>query len=439
MSKVLTRARNRRSFPPPALLCMNFLTRLIGYSVLLLFVFLAAAFGAQGWLRQQTHRLRAEAIEAKRVQFAAIVRAVTPVHPHWSDADEARLGAMCGGHVAIYGDYIPGPPEDAAILYFDQKLVESPLEPVTARVSFVASPISRLLTTYQRVTVGLLFFGFVLLALGVFAATLSWNASGTEPGSSASAGSSRADIGSLTHLAETSVAQTAALTREREVRQLAEEDAVLKQQMLNQSLEGKVRLGHDLHDGIIQSLYAAGLTIESARALQPENPAEADRRLAQCVQNLNATIRDVRTYITGLAPEHLRQAGFAQAVAALASELGGGRAVNFDLKIDGEATAMLTAEQSTETLQVAREAISNSLRHGGASFVNVRLLKSGREVCLLVQDNGTGFDPGRPGSTGRGLGNMQARAGRIGATVRVESQPGAGTRMILTLPLLPTA
>jgi signal transduction histidine kinase len=304
---------------------------------------------------------------------------------------------------------------------------------VTARVTFAASPISRLLATYQRVTVGLLFFGFALLAVGVAFATLTWR--GTGPGPEIPAGATRADLGSLTRLAETSVAQTAALTKERDVRRLAEEDALFKQQLLNQALEGKVRLGHDLHDGIIQSLYASGLTIESARALVLSDPAEADRRLAQCVEHLNGTIRDVRAYITGLAPEQLRQAGFAQAVTALIHELRGGRAVNFDLKIDPEATARLTAAQSTEALQVAREAISNSLRHGGASFVTVRLHQSDREVCLLVQDNGTGFDPARADGPGHGLGNMQARAGRIGATLRIESQPASGTRVILTLPL----
>ena len=65
--------------------------------------------------------------------------------------------------------------------------------------------------------------------------------------------------------------------------------------------------------------------------------------------------------------------------------------------------------------------------------MTVRLHRSDREVCLLVQDNGTGFDPARVAGEGHGLGNMQARAARAGASVRVESQPGAGTRVILTL------
>lgn len=435
MSKVLTRARKRHSLSALALAPrMNSLTRLIGYSVLLLFVFLAAALGAQSWLRQQTQRLRAEAIEDRRTQFIAAAAALTSSGQDRRPDLEDRLGAVIGGRVFLYGDRVPAPAADPAILYFDQKISDAP-RATTARVTFPAPPTNRLLATYQRVTVGLLVFGVALLLTGAFLAVLTGR--GTEPHSPAPRDASLADIGSLAHLAKTSVAQSAALDHERDFRRLAEEDALLKQQLLNQSLEGKIRLGHDLHDGIIQSLYASGLTIESARSVIKSDPDDADRRLGQCVQNLNATIRDVRTYITGLAPENLRLAGFTQAIQSLTNELRAGRPLDLELKIDDEATALLTQDQSLEVLQVAREAISNSLRHGGASLLTVRLHQSDREVCLLVQDNGAGFDPARRDRPGLGLGNMQTRAGRIGASLRIESQPD-GTRVILTLPLLQT-
>jgi signal transduction histidine kinase len=293
------------------------------------------------------------------------------------------------------------------------------------------------MATYQQVTVGLLLFGAALLIAGAFFAILNWrSADENSTARTELRQSTRAEISSLAQLAKTSVAQGAELSQERDSRRLAEQDVLLKQQLLNQSLEGKIRLGHDLHDGIIQTLYASGLTIESARKLAASDPAEADRQLAQCLQNLNASIRDVRNYITGLAPETLRRAGFAQALESHVTELAAGRALKFDLKFDDEAVSRLTPEQSTEALQVAREAISNSLRHGGASFVTVRVHQSDREIGLLVQDNGVGFDPARQESHGHGLGNMQKRASRVGASVRIESQPGHGTRVILTLPLL---
>jgi signal transduction histidine kinase len=245
----------------------------------------------------------------------------------------------------------------------------------------------------------------------------------------------RTEVGTLAKLAQSSVAQGEELSRERDVRRRAQEDADLKQQLLTQSLDEKIRLGYDLHDGIIQSLYAAGLTLESVRALVKSNPDEADRQLEVTRATLNEAIRDVRAYIVGLAPENLRRAGFAHALSALLGELRAGREAEFDMKIDDEAAALLTPEQSVETLQIAREAVSNALRHGRATQITLRMHKGDREVCLLVQDNGTGFNASTRREGGHGLGNMQARAKRIGASLRVTSAPGEGARVLATLPV----
>ncbi|ACB76928.1 sensor histidine kinase [Opitutus terrae] len=244
-----------------------------------------------------------------------------------------------------------------------------------------------------------------------------------------------ADLGALARLAKTSVAQGEELAHERDVRQRAEADALLNQQLLNRSLEEKIRLGRDLHDGIIQSLYAAGLSIESARALARTDAVAADRQLAACRENLNQTIREVRAYIAGLAPENLRQANFADALKALVHELDAGRDVQFELRVDEAATAQLTPEQSIEALQIAREAVSNSLRHGQATRVSVRLHPGDGETCLAVQDNGRGFDLQSRRGTGHGLGNMHARAEHLGGRLRIESAPAGGTRVVFTLPM----
>ena len=247
----------------------------------------------------------------------------------------------------------------------------------------------------------------------------------------------RGEVTAFARLAETSTAQGKELSRERDVRRRAEEDAQLKQRLLAESLEEKIRIGRDLHDGIIQSLYAAGLTLEAVRPMVKSHPDEAEARLEKVRDGLNAAIRDVRAYIVGLAPEKLRRAGFAQALTVLVTELQGDRAVRFDFKIDEEAAALLTAEQSIEALQIAREAVSNALRHGGATLVTLRMQRSDLELGLLVQDNGKGYDASTQRPGGQGLANMQARAARLGATLRVTSQPGEGTRVLATMPILP--
>lgn len=244
----------------------------------------------------------------------------------------------------------------------------------------------------------------------------------------------RQEMGALAKLAENSVAQGVELSRERDVRRRAEEDAQLKQQLLAQSLDEKIRLGRDLHDGIIQSLYAAGLTLETIRPLLRSDPEQAERRLEDIRVSLNAAIRDVRSYITGLAPDNLRRASFSRAVAALFEQLRAGRMVKLAVDIDDDAAAALTVEQSAEALQIAREAISNALRHGEATAIELRMHKGDGEIGLLVRDNGRGFDAERACECGHGLTNMRARAERLGAKLRITSQPNQGARVIATFP-----
>lgn len=295
---------------------------------------------------------------------------------------------------------------------------------------------TRLAQQAQRITLALALVGLGLAGALLF--SLAFRSAGSAD-SRTPFRAARTEIGTLARLAETSVAQGTELTRERDVRRRAEEDVQLKQRLLTQSLEEQVRLGRDLHDGIIQSLYAVGLTLESIRTLLRDNPAEADRRLEQCRAALNASIRDARAYITGLAPNNLRHAGFSRALDALLTELRAGRDTRFEIEVDDDATALLTPEQTIEALQIAREAVSNALRHGSATIVKLRVHKGDREICLLVQDNGIGFEAkgGREG--GHGLGNMHARAEGLGATLQVTSRPGEGTRVLATLPVLQAA
>ena len=245
----------------------------------------------------------------------------------------------------------------------------------------------------------------------------------------------RKEVDALTRLAESTVAQGEELSRERDVRRRAEEDARLKQQLLEQSLDEKIRLGRDLHDGIIQSLYAAGLTLEAVRPLVKSDPAEAEARLEKMRGSLNSAIRDVRTYIVGLAPENLRRAGFAKAVSTLLGELQAGREARFEIQIDDAAAAQLTSEQSIEFLQIAREAVSNAFRHGRATVLTLRMTRGEHDLSLLIQDNGAGFETKRRHNDGFGLGNMRARAERIGASLTITSEPGAGTQVLAILPL----
>jgi signal transduction histidine kinase len=107
----------------------------------------------------------------------------------------------------------------------------------------------------------------------------------------------RQDMQQVEHLAKTTVAQEVALGQERAERRRADENLHLQQLLLNEALSEKIRLGRDLHDGVIQSLYATGLTLESARQKQSVDPAAADVLFDRGIELLNQSIREIRGYI----------------------------------------------------------------------------------------------------------------------------------------------
>jgi len=411
---------------------MNHFTRLAGYALIFLLVFLAAALGARSRIEYQAGQLRADAIIAKHRQLVAIVSLTHPPGQPWT-ADYLRaVGDAFGGTVELLADGGARPSQDPRAYFFDTPLEEVTGHPVVVHATFAPPATMRLIALYQRVLAGLALLAAALVSV-VFALVLIPARPAAER-STLSPSVARAEISGLTQLAKTSAAQGAELHRERDVRQRTEEELLFKQRLLAHSLEEKVRLGHDLHDGIIQSLYAVGLTLESVRMLTRTSPDEAEARLEKCRQTLNETIRSVRSYITGLAPESLRRVGFARALESLIDDLHASHEVEFHQRVDEDAAALLSAEQGSDTLQLASEAVSNSLRHGRATRVTVRLHQADREICLLVQDNGAGFDPAQP-STGHGLRNLHARASRLGGVARIESQPGTGTRVVITFPV----
>jgi signal transduction histidine kinase len=248
----------------------------------------------------------------------------------------------------------------------------------------------------------------------------------------------RQEMHQVEHLAKTNVAQEAALSLERAERRRVDENLHLQQLLLNEVLAEKIRLGRDLHDGVIQSLYATGLTLESARQKQAVDPAAADVLFDRGIELLNQSIREIRGYIQ---PPSESPGGmplsFTKAVDVLVADLKGDRDVSFLVRIDESAESLLAASQLADTLQIVREAVSNALRHGAASEIQIRLHEEGDQLALMIQDNGAGFDAtGTGAGGGNGLTNFRARAATLGAVLKLDSRPSHGTRVVLTIPTL---
>ena len=195
------------------------------------------------------------------------------------------------------------------------------------------------------------------------------------------------------------------------------------------------RIGRDLHDGIIQSLYAVSLSLEDLPELMAEAPPEAERRVDQAIEALHLSIRDIRNFIYGLRPEAVDGGQVVAGIAALAQDVRDGGLVDVVATLDPSADPGLSEDAGLELLALVREALSNATRHGKPRRIDVLLGRTADGSVLEIADDGRGFDPNVPVGVGHhGLMNMRVRAESIGGRLSIASEPGSGTRVRVDLP-----
>ncbi len=197
-------------------------------------------------------------------------------------------------------------------------------------------------------------------------------------------------------------------------------------------LEERERIGMDLHDGIIQSIYAVGLTLDSIRVMVRDEPDEALKHLGNAIDTLNANIRDIRAYILDLQPSRLKGTDFEQGLARLSREFKANSLVEIDLHVEDEALDNLPGETSQNLLQIAQEALANVAKHAQASRVWLSLRNIDEWIYLQIIDNGRGFDfDKQPDLLGHGLSNMEQRARQLGGEFEIVTSPGEGTTITI--------
>jgi len=217
---------------------------------------------------------------------------------------------------------------------------------------------------------------------------------------------------------------------------IAIDNARLHQQAAEYAIvQERDRIGRDLHDGIIQSLYAVSLSLEDVPEMMASSPGEAESRVDAAIDSLQASIRELRNFIYGLRPEIFDGADVSAGIAALGEQFRYNTLVEIDLDVEAAASKDLSPADGAELLQLVRESLSNAARHAQAKHLVVTFLRENDRPVLMVSDDGVGFDASAPVAAGhQGLANMNARAEAIGATMRVESAKGEGTRIIVALP-----
>ncbi|HEX2765084.1 MAG TPA: GAF domain-containing sensor histidine kinase [Candidatus Limnocylindria bacterium] len=202
-------------------------------------------------------------------------------------------------------------------------------------------------------------------------------------------------------------------------------------------VDERERISRDLHDSVIQAIYAQTLALDEAVELVGGDPDGARQRVDEAIDALNGVIRDIRNFIFGLRPVLLENGGLADGLAQLAAELRRNAGVEVTLDVDERGrNADLPIETVAELLAVTREALSNVARHARATHASVRLTEDARVRWRLeIGDDGIGFDASAdPGGGHHGLANMAARMRAASGTFEVDSAPGAGTRIIVTVP-----
>jgi len=205
-------------------------------------------------------------------------------------------------------------------------------------------------------------------------------------------------------------------------------------------VDERERISRDLHDSVIQAIYAQTLALDDVPEIAATDPIEASRRVDEAIDALHAVIRDIRNFIFGLRPVLLESGDLGQGLEHLATELrrSGGVAVAVSVDDEPGHLGRLPIETVAELLAIVREALSNVARHAGATNCRVLLTSEPDRLRLEVHDDGRGFDPSRRGEGGHhGLANMRSRAESLGASFEVDSTPDRGTRMIVLLRVRP--
>jgi signal transduction histidine kinase len=206
-----------------------------------------------------------------------------------------------------------------------------------------------------------------------------------------------------------------------------------REQLLSADRE---RIGRELHDGIIQSIYATGLHLDEALHLVFESPGLAQQRIRAVMDTLNQTIQDIRRYIFDLrAAEQGRE--LEGVLERLVQDLRLDTFLEVDLEVVGQRCCWLGDRQVAHITQIAREALSNIVQHSEAHHVYVTLSYRGSHTTISVVDDGKGVDLDAlagNGYQGHGIANMQTRANLVGGELVLKSNPGQGFGLELIIP-----
>ena len=198
-------------------------------------------------------------------------------------------------------------------------------------------------------------------------------------------------------------------------------------------LKERERFGMDLHDGVIQSIYAIGLLLEDTQFRVDQDPTQVKALLGEAMQGLDGAIRNIRGYILDLQPDRIQGLDLAQGLDELVRELKAHSFIQVKRQIEEQAAARLSSEQVNSVLHIAREALVNIRKHARAGQAEIRFGLRQEQLELIIRDDGSGFEVEALARKGQGLRNMHERAESLGGVLTIERLATAGTQILLII------
>lgn len=199
-------------------------------------------------------------------------------------------------------------------------------------------------------------------------------------------------------------------------------------------LEERERIAKELHDGVIQSIYSVGMSLQAAISMVERNPGLVRERIEDAIRELDSVVRDVRSYIFDLRPSLVQERGIEDAIAELTRDLEVNTLAETEVDLAPNTLDRLNERQQIHVVQIVREILSNVARHAQASQVSVSSALKDGQVVVAVEDDGVGFDPATT-RRGHGLRNIDQRVRELGGSIEISARAPKGTRHLLRVPL----
>lgn len=206
---------------------------------------------------------------------------------------------------------------------------------------------------------------------------------------------------------------------------------------LSALLHDRRRIGQELHDTVLQALYAIGMSLAQSHELRRGAPQARPHANDQAADQLHTVIQDIRRMILSVESDGVDPFSLVSELQALAETFERVSELRIRVEVDPMAEEILTGEEARELITISREALSNCVRHARATRIVIDLRQIGSRVRLSIRDNGSGFEVEHGSAKGIGFAQMEDRVRKVGGRLTIQSMLGRGTCITADIYLKP--